>query len=202
MIPFRHIAVIASLIASGAVAEDRAATPVPPGRYLSYDCDTLSVFDETLRREIVGAGKEELLARYGDYEVAANYATATPEQAAARLAWLRGHLDAVRAEYQSRNCVSKLSGGVGSGSIWSMKPARIIGFRKAIQTAPFQAAPPSGAASAAAASDRVIRPMPTGANVAPPVNYSAAEVARYCEEGWDHRRLSNGMIEYNPCFYK
>lgn len=201
MFPIRHIAVILCLVANGAAADEGAAT-VPPGQYLSYDCDTLSVFDETLRREIVGAGKDEMLARYGDYEVAASYVTATPEQAAARAAWLRAHLDAVRTEYQARNCVSKLSGGVGSGAIWSMKPSRIIGFRKAIQTAPFQAPPPVGAAAAPEVSDRVVRPMPTGANVAPPVNYSAAEIARYCEEGWDHRRLSNGMIEYNPCFYK
>ena len=192
---------LALIIAPPGRADEEAITPVSPNLYLTYDCDTLSVFEKALRNEVATVRREERLAAYAEFVVARSYSTTTPEEAAARIAWLRGHHAAVDAEFRARRCEGNLSGGVGSGAVWSMSPGKIVAFRRAVANAPFQAPPPR-AGGGRVMSDGQVRPLPTGPNVARPVDYSASEIARYCDEGWDHRRLSNGKIEYNPCFYK
>ncbi|MBY8976025.1 hypothetical protein KHP62_09425 [Rhodobacteraceae bacterium NNCM2] len=47
-----------------------------------------------------------------------------------------------------------------------------------------------------------VKPLPTGPNVAKPVNYSQAEILAYCRQGWDSRNLTDGTVEYNPCYYQ
>jgi hypothetical protein len=47
-----------------------------------------------------------------------------------------------------------------------------------------------------------VKPMPPGPCIAPKVAYSSEEILAYCRAGWETRRLSDGTIEYNPCFYQ
>lgn len=108
--------------------------------------------------------------------------------------------------------VSTLSGGNVAYQVADLKGQQVAiqrtMTRKRCSAATARAAGAVAAESRpAVAADPVIRPagvrpLPTGPDVAEPVNYSPDEVLAFCRAGWETRRLADGTTEYNPCFYQ
>lgn len=195
------VAALAALAAGCAKSPESIAPAYVSDRiYNDLDCGQLAEEQRNLQSALSVASQQQSDARTNDIVgvvlLGLPVSTLSGGNVAYQVADLKGHLRAVEQSMVRKRC----SSGKAQAAARDRGVPAAESYAHAAATPDFHAR--VAAAVETAGRPAGVRPLPSGPGIAEPVSYTSEEVLAYCRAGWETRRLTDGTVEYNPCYFQ